>query len=306
LAQERFRNAIQGEKSKGIEVTGFRKDGTTFPIIVYATAVMEGQTPVGLRGGFVDITHIKNADAEIRKLNRELEQRVTDRTRQLIEVNRNLESFTYSVAHDLRAPLRALSGFSSILMNDLEDIPDTDKKYLNLIQRNAHEMGELIDNLLSYSRLGKISLEKKMFLPAPLVYDVIKDLGDEMDLSKVEFKISDLPLCEADPVLMKQLWVNLLSNAIKFSRTRDYPVVEIGSLMEEEKQVYFVRDNGIGFDIRYANKLFGIFERLHTSGEYEGTGIGLAIAQRIIELHGGKIWAESELDKGATFYFTCG
>ena len=305
-ARQRFQNILQGVKSRGIEVTAIRKDSTTFPMMVYTTAIMDGETPVGTRGGFIDITHLKSVEAEIRKLNQELEQRVTDRTRQLVEVNRNLESFTYSVSHDLRAPLRAISGFSSILQHDLPDIPEIDRKYLNLIQQNAHDMGQLIDDLLGFSRLGQFSLQKKTIFPAALVREVIQDLGTEMNLSKVEFRIGNLPLCVADPVLMRQVMANLLSNAIKFSRTRDRPVVEIGSSIDDGKQVYFVRDNGIGFDMRYADKIFGVFERLHSSEEYEGTGVGLAIVHRIVELHGGKIWAESEVDKGATFYFTCG
>jgi PAS domain S-box-containing protein len=304
-ARERFQNILLGGKSKGIEVTAIRKDGSTFPLIVYNTAIMEGETPIGSRGGFVDITNLKNIEAEIRNLNRELEQRVADRTRQLVEVNRNLESFTYSVSHDLRAPLRAISGFSSILLHDLPDIPEADRKYLNLIQQNANEMGQLIDDLLGFSRLGQYSLQKKPVLLATLVREVIQDMKTETNLVKVEFRIGDLPLCKADPVLMRQLVANLLSNAIKFSRVRDHPVVEIGSLIKDGKQVYFVRDNGIGFDMRYATKIFGVFERLDTTDEYEGTGVGLAIVLRIIELHGGKIWVESEVDKGTTFYFTC-
>jgi PAS domain S-box-containing protein len=304
-ARERFQNILLGGKSKGIEVTAIRKDGSTFPLIVYNTAIMEGETPIGSRGGFVDITNLKNIEAEIRNLNRELEQRVADRTRQLVEVNRNLESFTYSVSHDLRAPLRAISGFSSILLHDLPDIPEADRKYLNLIQQNANEMGQLIDDLLGFSRLGQYSLQKKPVLLATLVREVIQDMQTETNLAKVEFRIGDLPLCKADPVLMRQLVANLLSNAIKFSRVRDHPLVEIGSLIKDGKQVYFVRDNGIGFDMRYATKIFGVFERLDTTDEYEGTGVGLAIVLRIIELHGGKIWVESEVDKGTTFYFTC-
>jgi PAS domain S-box-containing protein len=252
-----------------------------------------------------DITRIKQVEKEIQELNSELEQRVADRTRQLVDVNRNLESFTYSVSHDLRAPLRAISGYSTILLEDLPGIPEKDQKYLNLMRQNANEMGRLIDDLLNFSRLGQQSLQKKTVDPAAIVRDIIKEFRNEPGNRSVEFRVGSLPPCQADPILFRQVLANLLSNATKFSRTRDHPVVEIGSGMKSGRQVYFVRDNGVGFDMRYADKIFGVFQRLHNADEYEGTGVGLAIVHRIIELHGGRIWVESEPDKGTTFYFTC-
>jgi PAS domain S-box-containing protein len=253
-----------------------------------------------------DITRLKQVEQEIQLLNSELEARVADRTRKLTEVNRNLESFTYSVSHDLRAPLRAISGYSTILLDDLSGISDKDRRYLELLRQNAHEMGRLIDDLLHFSRLGQRSLQKQTIYPAPFIREILQELKSDPELGNVEFKVGDLPPCEADPALMKQVLTNLLSNAIKFSRMRDHPVVEIGSSEKDGRKVNFVRDNGIGFDMRYADKIFGVFQRLHNSHEYEGTGVGLAIVHRIIELHGGTIWVESAPGQGTTFYFTCG
>jgi PAS domain S-box-containing protein len=252
-----------------------------------------------------DITRLKQVEKEISDLNNELEQRVADRTRQLVEVNRNLESFTYSVSHDLRAPLRAISGYSSILLQDLPNIPEHDKRYLELLRQNAHEMGRLIDDLLSFSKLGQRSLQKTIIYPASPIREILQELRNDPDTEKVEFVIGDLPPCHGDPVLFRQVFTNLLSNAIKFTRTREHPKVEIGFIEKDGRPVYFIRDNGIGFDMKYADKIFGVFQRLHDPGEYEGTGVGLAIVYRIIELHGGKIWVESISGRGTTFYFTC-
>jgi PAS domain S-box-containing protein len=252
-----------------------------------------------------DITRLKQVEKEISELNNELEQRVADRTRQLVEVNRNLESFTYSVSHDLRAPLRAISGYSSILLQDLPGIPENDRRYLELLRQNAHEMGRLIDDLLSFSKLGQRSLQKTTIYPASHIREILQELRSDPDTERVEFVIGDLPPCHGDPTLFKQVFTNLLSNAIKFTRTREHPKVETGFVDMEGRQVYFIRDNGIGFDMKYADKIFGVFQRLHDAGEYEGTGVGLAIVYRIIELHGGSIWVESTPGKGTTFYFTC-
>ena len=251
-----------------------------------------------------DITRLIEVEKEIQKLNNELEMRVAERTLPLTEVNKNLESFTYTVSHDLRAPLRAISGYSSILLQDLNDIPEKDRKYLESLRQNAHDMGRLIDDLLNFSRLRMRSLEKETVQPSLIVKEILREVRADPSTANVEFSVGELPPCQADPGLLKQVYANLIGNALKFSRNREHPLVEIGSFTEEGHLIYFVRDNGIGFDMRYSDKIFGVFQRLEHTEEYEGTGIGLAIVHRIIEIHGGRIWVESEIDKGTTFYFT--
>jgi light-regulated signal transduction histidine kinase (bacteriophytochrome) len=242
----------------------------------------------------------------IQDLNSELEGRVADRTRKLTDVNRNLESFTYSVSHDLRAPLRAISGYTSILLQDLPDIPDKDRKYLELLRRNAHDMGKLIDDLLNFSRVGQRPLQREQVFTSAIIQDILRDIRHDPAYSRVEFRVGDLPSCHADPLFVKQVFTNLISNALKFTRTRDLPVIEVGSLVQDGRQMFSVRDNGVGFDMRYSQKIFGVFERLHDEKEYEGTGVGLAIVHRIIEMHGGIIRVESEPGRGTTFLFTFG
>jgi PAS domain S-box-containing protein len=252
-----------------------------------------------------DITRLIQVEKEIQNLNNELEKRVADRTRQLTEVNKSLESFTYTVSHDLRAPLRAMSGYSSILLQDLKDLPEKDRKYLEMLRNNAHDMGRLIDDLLNFSKLSMHPLEKQMVQPALIVKEILREIRMDPSTKSVEFKVGELPPCQADPTLLRQVYANLISNALKFSRNREHPLVEVGSLTKDGHLIFFVRDNGIGFDMRYAEKVFGVFQRLHTTQDYEGTGVGLAIVQRVIEIHGGHIWVESEVNKGTTFYFTC-
>jgi len=253
-----------------------------------------------------DITRLKEAEREIQDLNSELEERVADRTRKLTDANRNLESFTYSVSHDLRAPLRAISGYTSILLQDLPDIPDKDRKYLELLRRNAHDMGKLIDDLLNFSRVGQRPLQREQVVTSAIIQDILRAIRHDPAYSRVEFRVGDLPSCHADPLFVKQVFTNLISNALKFTRTRDVPEIEIGSLVQDGRQMFSVRDNGVGFDMRYSQKIFGVFERLHDEEEYEGTGVGLAIVHRIIEMHGGIIRVESEPGSGTTFLFTFG
>ncbi|MDD1715482.1 MAG: PAS domain S-box protein [Methanolinea sp.] len=253
-----------------------------------------------------DITLLKQAEEEIQKLNNELEERVILRTQQLEEVNRDLESFTYSVSHDLRAPLRAISGYSSILLSELKGLSPRDRTYLEVLRQNAHEMGRLIDDLLNFSRLGRQSLKKERVYPERIIRQIIPEFLKDPSNQEVEFLVYTLPPCQADAGLLKQVYFNLLSNAIKFTRLRKGRKVEIGARELDGTTVYYIRDNGIGFDMKYSGKIFGVFQRLHTTEEYEGTGVGLAIVQRIIDLHGGRIWVESEVDQGTTFFFTCG
>ena len=253
-----------------------------------------------------DITRIKEVEREIQRLNSELENRVAERTRKLMDVNRNLESFTYSVSHDLRAPLRAISGYASILLQELPDIPEKERAYLELVRRNAHTMGDLIDDLLNFSRVGQHPLQRESVQTNVIVQDILREIRQDPASRRAEFRIGELLPCRADPGLVRQVFANLLSNAVKFSRTRDVPIVEVGSVLQDGHELYFVRDNGVGFDIRYSQKIFRVFERLHDEDEYEGTGVGLAIVNRIIEIHGGIIRVESEPGRGTTFLFSFG
>ena len=251
------------------------------------------------------LAQIQERDAALRKMNEELEQRVQERTAELQAANRELEAFTYSVSHDLRAPLRAVTGFSHMLLEDYApQLPDEAQHYLYIVDNSAQQMGQLIDDLLMFSRLGRLELTKRPVAPAALVQQVLEDLHAERAGRQVEIKLGDLPPCRAEPTLLKQVFVNLLSNALKYSRQREVAHIEVGCRESNGQRVYFVKDNGVGFDMQYANKLFGVFQRLHGAEEYEGTGVGLAIVQRIIHRHGGSVWAEAAVDRGATFYFT--
>lgn len=222
---------------------------------------------------------------------------------QLEEANRDLESFAYSVSHDLRTPLRGLDGFSRILLEDYHAQLDADgQHYLQRVRDSAQQMAQLIDDLLEFSRLSRQPILKQEVDPAALVRQVLDELKPDYIGRPVNIVIGDLPMCLADPGLLRQVLANLLSNALKYSRMREVAQVEVGWL--SEMSAYVVRDNGAGFDMRYANKLFDVFQRLHDAEAFEGTGVGLAIVKRIVERHGGRIWAEAEVDKGATFYFT--
>jgi signal transduction histidine kinase len=242
---------------------------------------------------------------DLRRSAEELEQRVVERTAQLEAANRELEAFAYSVSHDLRAPLRAIDGFSRILLTSHSSgLPDEAQRYLQLVRNNTVQMGELIDDLLAFSRLSRQPLNKQPVDPAGIARLSWKELLGTIQDRQVDINFEALPACEADPGLLKQVFVNLLSNAVKFTRERTPACIEVGAVSKNGKTAYFVKDNGVGFDMRYAHKLFGVFQRLHRAEEFEGTGVGLAIVQRIISRHGGQTWAEAALDQGATFYFT--
>jgi signal transduction histidine kinase len=240
------------------------------------------------------------------RLNTELEQRVGERTTQLESANNDLESFTYSVSHDLRGPLRAINGFSALLQQQYVGLLDEiGQQFIFQIQKNAERMNQLINDLLTFARLGRQPIHKETVEPAALVREVWEELQLDLNRRQVNLFIAEeLPPCDADPSLLQQVFVNLLGNAFKYSRTRDIARIDVGWQEQDGKIVYFVRDNGVGFDMRYSDKLFGVFQRLHRQDEFEGTGVGLAIVHRIVERHGGRIWGESQLNEGATFYFT--
>jgi signal transduction histidine kinase len=221
--------------------------------------------------------------------------------------NKELEAFSYSVSHDLRAPLRAVDGFSRILLEKHGAAMSPDAlRYQKLVRDNARQMGRLIDDLLSFSRLSRQPLKRQTIAPAEIVREALHDLRHEPDNGQSRIAVNELPACDADPALLKQVYVNLISNAIKYSGRRETARIEIGCLNGNGAPAYYVRDNGVGFDMKYAGKLFGVFQRLHRAEDYEGTGVGLAIVQRIVHRHGGSVWAEAAIDKGATFYFTLG
>ena len=249
----------------------------------------------------------KRAEDKVRELNAQLERRVLQRTVELEASNRELESFTYTVSHDLRAPVRGLHGFSQILLTDFaEELTDQARDYLRRIEDNARLMGELIDDLLAFSHLGRQQIKKVPVDAAATARHAFTEAASQENKESIHFTVGELPAVQADAALLRQVFINLFSNAIKFSRQRKVVEIDVGSQETEKGTAIYVRDNGVGFEMQHAGKLFGVFQRLHSYDQFEGTGVGLAIVRRIVERHGGQIWAEGELDKGATFYFTLG
>ncbi len=260
-----------------------------------------------LQGTIVDITAQKQAEAKFRNLNRGLEKRVRERTIQLEVANKELEAFAYSVSHDLRAPLRAMSGFSGILLKNYGSGLDTKgQHYLNRIEDNARQMGLLIDDLLKFSRLIREPVQRETVDVTAVVKRVLTDLDLASITATLDIVVDELPPCQADPRLLHQVFLNLIENALKYSSRRDVIHIHIGAQKQKDTVVYFVKDNGVGFDMAYADKIFGVFQRLHRPEEYEGTGVGLALVQRIIHRHSGEVWAEAAINEGATLYFTLG
>ncbi len=289
------------------ETVRIRKDGTHVQISATMSPLKDADGRVlGDSQIARDITERKIAEQKIRSLNAELEQRVVERTRSLEAANRELESFSYSVSHDLRAPLRHIDGYAQMLSEHVGDaLGEKPRRYLRTIVDTVEEMGLLIDNLLEFSRMGRAELQRGTVALDALMDETLAGLGDGMKGRNIVWKRHPLPTVQGDAALLKQVLVNLASNALKYSRARDPAIIEIGSNAGTNGEiVVYVRDNGAGFDMKYATKLFGVFQRLHRADEFEGTGIGLANVRRIIQRHGGRVWADASPGVGATFYFT--
>ncbi|HLY62194.1 MAG TPA: PAS domain S-box protein [Terriglobia bacterium] len=263
----------------------------------------EERRPVRMYGVVADITERKKVEGELQALNSDLQKR----TAELTAANKELEAFTYSVSHDLRAPLRHIDGFSKLLVEDhLAELTEEAREYISLIRDSTREMGQLVDDLLNLARVGRKELAMEVTGLSSLVDEVVADLKRANPGRAIQWRLEALPFVECDPGLLKQVFANLLSNAVKFTRKRESAVIEVGEDRQNGERVVFVRDNGVGFSMKSATKLFGVFQRLHRQEDFEGTGVGLATVQRIIYKHGGHVWAEAELNQGATFFFALG
>lgn len=302
---------VAGFRFARFETQHRRKDGSTFDVEISASYLhANSDLLVFVR----DITRRRYAEEEwqqmeeeLRQMNAELESQVELRVADLVAVNKELESFNFAIAHDLRAPLRHISCFSDLLIREAgAGLSEKARHFLAVIQEGVNRMSQLIDDLLNLSRVGRAEVRKQVCGVRPLVDEVIGELAPQTEGRKLEWRLADLPFVECDPSLFKQVLVNLLSNAVKFTRGREPAVIEIGQTEAAGEPVLYVRDNGVGFDMKYADKLFGIFQRLHRQEDFEGTGVGLAIAERIMRRHGGQIWAEAALNQGATFYLKFG
>ncbi|HET6544073.1 MAG TPA: ATP-binding protein, partial [Chryseolinea sp.] len=290
-SKERYNETFPKFKSQGfinnVEFEIICKDHSALFVIVNATAIRDKY------GNF-----IKSRSTAFNITDRRLAEE------KVIAANKELEAFTYSVSHDLRAPLRSIDGYSKILQEDYASTLDREaNRLLQIIRNNAHRMGHLIDDLLDFSRMGRKELDRTKVDMNALVGHVRQELIAQEVNRKIEFTVKPLKEVHGDLSMMRQVWINLISNALKYSRKQEVSRIEIGCKTEDNHTVYYIQDNGVGFDMKYSDKLFGVFQRLHKVEEFDGTGVGLALVHRIISRHGGKIWAEAQINEGATFFF---
>lgn len=293
-------------KQATMEAELLTKEGKTIPYFFssYRISLEEGDHLIGIG---VDLSRQKETERELRQLNETLDQKVRERTKQLEEANKELESFTYSISHDLRAPLRAIDGYSKLLLEDhYQDLEEEGQDFLGIIREETKRMDELISELLDFSRMSRTEKNEQKVSMQELVGYAVEEVKKSHPETNARFTINDLPDVRIDPVLFKQVWINLLDNAVKYQEKEQRPKIGIDVKEDDDKQYYIfsVSDNGVGFDMKYVEKLFGVFQRLHSEDEFEGTGIGLALVRRIVNRHGGHTWAESEKGKGSTFYFS--
>jgi PAS domain S-box-containing protein len=306
-SMEGHRSLLTGEKSVfRMEKRYFHKDGSIVWIELSTTLQHdEKNNPLHFITSIQDITQRKRAEEEILKLNTELEQRVKERTVQLEEANKELEAFSYSVSHDLRAPLRAIEGFSRIFMEDYScKLDDEGKRLINVVHNNTKKMDNLVTDLLELSRTGRTEMRIARVDMTAMAKSIYQEIASPEMVNTFKFSVSELPDAFADSTLMRQVWINIISNAIKYTLPKENRIIEIKGYKKENQNIYYVKDSGVGFNPAYTNKLFVVFQRLHKAEEFEGTGVGLAIVQRIIHRHGGEVWSEGEVNQGATFYFS--